>query len=96
MRYHQAVHDVPTLFESCERPTVGEKYDSTLSGLLPKKAVRSELDIPDLPERDVIKHFVNLSQMNFGVDNGMYPLGSCTMKYNPKFCDDLVSWPTVS
>jgi len=96
MRYHQAVHEVPTLFESCERPTSGEKFDPTLGGMLPKDVVRSELDLPDLPERDVIKHFINLSQMNFGVDNGMYPLGSCTMKYNPKICDDIASWPSVA
>ncbi len=39
---------------------------------------------------------LNLSQMNFGVDNGMYPLGSCTMKYNPKYADKLASLPTVT
>jgi len=96
MSYHQAVYDVPLLFERCERPTSSEPFDATLGGALPKELVRSELDIPDLPERDVVKHFVNLSQMNFGVDNGLYPLGSCTMKYNPKVCDEIVSWPTVS
>jgi len=41
-------------------------------------------DFPDLSEVDVIRHFTRLSQWNFGVDSGMYPLGSCTMKYNPK------------
>jgi glycine dehydrogenase subunit 2 len=41
-------------------------------------------DFPDLSELDVIRHFTRLSQWNFGVDSGMYPLGSCTMKYNPK------------
>ena len=42
------------------------------------------LDLPDLTEVDVIRHYTRLSQWNFGVDTGMYPLGSCTMKYNPK------------
>ena len=42
------------------------------------------LDFPDLSEVDVIRHYTRLSQWNFGVDTGMYPLGSCTMKYNPK------------
>ncbi len=61
---------------------------------LPKPDVeRSELnasltgDAPDLPqlsEMDVVRHYTRLSQWNFGVDSGMYPLGSCTMKYNPK------------
>ena len=41
-------------------------------------------DFPDLSEQDVVRHFTRLSQWNFGVDSGMYPLGSCTMKYNPK------------
>lgn len=41
-------------------------------------------DFPDLSELDVIRHYTRLSQWNFSVDSGMYPLGSCTMKYNPK------------
>lgn len=41
-------------------------------------------DIPDLAEIDVVRHYTRLSTWNFGVDTGMYPLGSCTMKYNPK------------
>ena len=41
-------------------------------------------DFPDLSELDVIRHYTRLSQWNFAVDSGMYPLGSCTMKYNPK------------
>ena len=45
---------------------------------------REEIDFPDLSEVDVARHFTRLSQWNFGVDTGMYPLGSCTMKYNPK------------
>jgi glycine dehydrogenase subunit 2 len=41
-------------------------------------------DFPDLSEMDVVRHYTRLSQWNFGVDTGMYPLGSCTMKYSPK------------
>jgi len=41
-------------------------------------------DLPDLSEVEVVRHYTRLSQWNFGVDSGMYPLGSCTMKYNPK------------
>jgi glycine dehydrogenase subunit 2 len=41
-------------------------------------------DFPDLSELEVVRHYTRLSQWNFGVDTGMYPLGSCTMKYNPK------------
>ena len=50
--------------------------DQTLSGEGP--------DFPDLSEVDIVRHYTRLSQWNFGVDSGMYPLGSCTMKYNPK------------
>jgi glycine dehydrogenase subunit 2 len=96
MSYHQAVHDVPVIFESCESPKLEESFDPTIGGAIPKLLTRGDLDIPDVPERDVVKHFINLSQMNFGVDNGLYPLGSCTMKYNPKVCDDVASWPTVA
>ncbi len=41
-------------------------------------------DFPDLSEVDIVRHYTRLSQWNYGVDSGMYPLGSCTMKYNPK------------
>jgi len=46
--------------------------------------IREELDISDLSEIDVVRHYTRLSQWNFSVDTGMYPLGSCTMKYSPK------------
>ncbi len=48
-------------------------------------------DLPDLSEVDVIRHYTRLSQWNFGVDTGMYPLGSCTMKYNPKINEVMAS-----
>jgi glycine dehydrogenase subunit 2 len=47
-------------------------------------------DFPDLCEVDVVRHYTRLSQWNYGVDSGMYPLGSCTMKYNPKVNEALV------
>jgi len=47
--------------------------------------------LPDLAEIDVIRHYTRLSQENYGVDLGIYPLGSCTMKYNPKLCDQIAS-----
>ncbi len=49
--------------------------------------------LPQMSEVDVIRHFTGLSQRNFGVDAGFYPLGSCTMKYNPKISEDLASHP---
>ena len=96
MRYHQAVYEVPLLFEQCDKAEPSGRFDPTVDGAIPPELARTALDLPDLPERDVVKHFINLSQMNFGVDNGLYPLGSCTMKYNPKMFDELASWPTVA
>jgi glycine dehydrogenase subunit 2 len=53
-------------------------------------------DFPDLSELDVVRHFTRLSQWNFGVDSGMYPLGSCTMKYNPKTNERQASLPGLA
>jgi len=56
--------------------------------------VRHEVtDFPELSEIDVIRHFTRLSQRNFGIDAGMYPLGSCTMKYNPKINEVAANLP---
>ena len=51
---------------------------------LPENLVRDELALPEVSEADVVRHYTRLSQMNYSVDTGFYPLGSCTMKYNPK------------
>jgi glycine dehydrogenase subunit 2 len=56
---------------------------------LPDAALlRDDLPLPQVSEVDVVRHYVRLSQLNYGVDSGMYPLGSCTMKYNPKMNED--------
>ncbi len=49
--------------------------------------------LPQVSEPDVVRHYTNLSQMNFGVDTGFYPLGSCTMKYNPKINEEVAALP---
>ena len=52
---------------------------------IPSELLRgSAPELPEVGELDVVRHYTNLSQMNFGVDTGFYPLGSCTMKYNPR------------
>ena len=56
----------------------------------------SALPLPEVSEPDVVRHYNNLSQMNFGVDTGFYPLGSCTMKYNPKINEDRCSRASAS
>ena len=75
---------------------------------LPKNSYGISLDIPAnlarsgrpaLPqasEPDVVRHYTNLSQMNFGVDTGFYPLGSCTMKYNPKINEEAAAMPAFT
>ena len=56
----------------------------------------SDLALPEVSEVDVVRHYTNLSQMNFGVDTGFYPLGSCTMKYNPKINEEIASSPSFA
>lgn len=56
-------------------------------------AQSAELPLPALSEPDVVRHYTRLSQKNHGVDSGFYPLGSCTMKYNPKCNEDMASLP---
>lgn len=61
---------------------------------LPASLLRNrKADLPEVSELDVVRHFTNVSQKNFGVENGFYPLGSCTMKYNPKINDELATLP---
>jgi len=63
------------------------------SDLIPKNMLRNELNLPELSEIDVVRHYTELSRRNFGVDTGFYPLGSCTMKYNPKINEDIARLP---
>ena len=53
----------------------------------------ASLDLPEVSELDVVRHYTNLSTKNFGVDTGFYPLGSCTMKYNPKINEEVSAMP---
>lgn len=55
-----------------------------IENLIPENLRRKELDLPEVSELEVVRHFTRLSQKNFSVDTHFYPLGSCTMKYNPK------------
>lgn len=62
----------------------------------PEKLQGQGPDFPDLSEVDVVRHYTRLSQWNFGVDTGMYPLGSCTMKYNPKINETMAATPEIA
>ena len=58
---------------------------------LPAGLVRETLPMPELSELDVVRHYTRLSRLNYSVDSGFYPLGSCTMKYNPKVCEKVAA-----
>ena len=78
----------PTLFER-SRPAAAAARSRTRprtrsTGSRPPRGVRRRPRLPELNEPEVVRHYVNLSQLNYAVDTGFYPLGSCTMKYNPK------------
>ena len=60
---------------------------------LPAALMREELPLPEVGEVQVVRHFVKLSKLNYSIDQGMYPLGSCTMKYNPKINEDAARLP---
>ena len=60
---------------------------------LPAGLVRDGLPLPEVSAPDLVRHYTRLSQMNYGVDTGFYPLGSCTMKYNPKINEELARLP---
>ncbi len=70
--------------------------DVPLSPLPPAHLLRDDLDLPEVSEIDLVRHFVRLSQLNYGIDKGMYPLGSCTMKYNPKVNEDAARIPGLA
>jgi len=61
--------------------------------LLPQRFLRSDLNLPELAQNEVIRYFTGLSRLNYSIDTGFYPLGSCTMKYNPKINEDVARMP---
>ena len=67
-----------------------------LNEIIPKTLLRKNIPIPNVPEIEIVRHFVNLSHKNYGVDLGIYPLGSCTMKYNPKINEIVEKMPGYS
>jgi len=61
--------------------------------LIPKELLRQSNNLPEVGEVDIVRHYIGLSRINYGVDNGFYPLGSCTMKYNPKINEITAGMP---
>jgi glycine dehydrogenase subunit 2 len=68
--------------------------EEALEALIPAEYLRAEAaPLPEVSEIEVVRHYTRLSQRNFGVDSGFYPLGSCTMKYNSKINEDMAALP---
>ncbi len=105
--YKQASWDEPVIFKLGRKGRLGHSlpeadYEArraigTVQQLLPQNMLRTRRpSLPELSEGEVVRHFTRLSQMNYGIDSGFYPLGSCTMKYNPKINEILANLPTLS
>jgi glycine dehydrogenase subunit 2 len=85
----------PTVYEISSPGRVGVRFpqpDVPLSPL-PSGLLRDDLPLPELSEVDVVRHFTHLSKLNYCIDDGLYPLGSCTMKYNPKINEEIARLP---
>jgi glycine dehydrogenase subunit 2 len=85
----------PLIFEQGEEGRANRYVEQgrPASHFLPPGALRDDLPLPDNTELDVVRHFTRLSHRTFGIDLGFYPLGSCTMKYNPRINDAIVAKP---
>lgn len=88
------------IFEKSRKDKTGIKFpaaDVPAAADLPDKYLRGEAPVlPDVSEPEVVRHFTNLSRLNFSVDSNFYPLGSCTMKYNPRFTEKIASMESFS
>lgn len=93
-------HDKALIFELSQPGRVAYSMpacdvpEEEVSSLIPSELLRAKpAELPEVYEVDVIRHYTALSRRNFGIDNGFYPLGSCTMKYNPKINEDVARFP---
>ncbi len=107
MVFRQATWDEPLLIELSRKgrrgyslPPMDNKIRSEVNNIeesLPSEMIRRESPgLPEISEPEIVRHFVRLSQMNFAIDLGMYPLGSCTMKYNPKVSQRIARNPRMA
>ncbi|HEY89114.1 MAG TPA: glycine dehydrogenase subunit 2 [Thermoflexia bacterium] len=85
----QLIYELSVPGRSGTRPP---KLDVPLTAL-PTELLRDKLPLPEVSEIDLVRHYLRLSQLNYSLDHGMYPLGSCTMKYNPKVNEAAASLP---
>jgi len=90
----------PLIFERSVEGRVGhlvDQFEVDVDMGIPASFLREEMpNLPEVNETEVVRHYTELSTLNYGVDTGFYPLGSCTMKYNPKVNEDMASLPSFS
>ncbi|MGQ0536352.1 MAG: aminotransferase class V-fold PLP-dependent enzyme, partial [Methanobacteriota archaeon] len=88
----------PSLFEMGRGSGPGYRWpdEPVEPDLVPPVFAREKTGLPTLTRGQVVRHFTRLSRMNLSVDTGTYPLGSCTMKYNPKLMDEIASAPEAT
>ncbi len=90
MRHHYLLPDISQPGKTgCSLPTL----DVVPAELPPEELLRGELELPEVSEVELVRYFTALSKLNYGIDTGFYPLGSCTMKYNPKWHEDIAKFP---
>jgi glycine dehydrogenase subunit 2 len=97
-RNHAGEAAIPTLYELSVPGRRGidlPEPDVPLAAL-PQDDLRGDCGLPELSQLDVVRHYLALSQRNFGIESGFYPLGSCTMKYNPKVNERIAQQPSFA
>jgi glycine dehydrogenase subunit 2 len=88
-------HTEKTIFELSSAGRKGFQFaqSDVPAAAIPEELLRAELPLPELSELDVVRHYSHLAALNYSVDSGFYPLGSCTMKYNPKINEKAARLP---
>ncbi|QQY79377.1 glycine dehydrogenase (decarboxylating) beta subunit [Keratinibaculum paraultunense] len=89
-KYNKLIFELSKPGRTAYRLPENDVEEVALEELIPEEFLnKDELNLPEVSEVDIVRHYTNLSNKNFGVDTGFYPLGSCTMKYNPKINEDI-------
>ncbi len=89
----ELIFELSTPGRSAASVSVSDVPEMDITSFIDPKYLRDDLDLPEVSELDLVRHYTNLSRRNFGVDLGFYPLGSCTMKYNPKVNENVAGFP---
>jgi glycine dehydrogenase subunit 2 len=96
MNHDQARYGDDDRYEPLLSETGTRSVDVGSESALPDEVTRDELELPTCSEPELSRHYTRLSQMNWSIETGPYPLGSCTMKYNPSFTEDVAADPNAA